>query len=227
MKRRLMSIFAAALMLGTVAADSATIKLPHDPDHAGALAIIGPDAGERGAFNIYMAALFQGTIYFRGLTTTSWTAYASGDFPVAQTVNLVGAPALVRVVDFDLAVLPGLSLYVGYGATQADMLSKSDHVAWIYTVPTVSDTTTTTETGATTTSTASTTTTTHAGGATDGPGLFKQYCNQCHTIDELAGRSKEEIVASIPRVPSKDFLKVLTDLELDAIADYTQHPDHY
>ena len=222
-----MSLFAIFLMLGAVAADSATIKLPHDPDHAGALAIIGPDAGERGLFNIYMAAIFQGTLFFRGATTTAWTPYTSGDFPVAQTVNLVGAPVLVRIVDFDLAELPGLSLYVGYGASQADMIAKTDHVAWIYTVPTLSNTTTTTATGATTTTTSNTTTTTHTGGSTDGPGLFRQYCNQCHTVDELAGRNPTEIIASIARNPAKDFLKVLTDLEIAAIGDYTEHPDHY
>ena len=224
MKRRLMALFAVFLLLGTVAADSATIKLTHS-DHAGTLAIIAPDADEKGQFNVYMAAQFQGKIFFRGSTTTSWSAYVSGAFPLAQTVTLTGAPQLVRLVDFDISDLPGLSLYLGYGASQADMLNKrADHLAWIYTVPGPPDATTT---GGTNTTTASTTTTTHASGGADGPGLFRQYCAQCHTIEEISGRGLAEIRASIARVPAKEALNALTDIELLALEDYTLHPDHY
>lgn len=95
---------------------------------------INPDASGAETVNLYMAAVYNGLIFFRGATTGEWTQYASGSFPVAATVTLAGTAMSVPVVDFDISALPGLVLYVGCGTSEAQLFTPG-HVHEIYTVP--------------------------------------------------------------------------------------------
>ncbi len=127
-------IASALLMMSAFAAHAASVVVGA-ASASGITATITPDSSERGAAKVYIAAVYGNNIYFRGATSQAWSQYAGGtDYPTAAAVTLTGAPLTVSVVDFDLASLPGLDLYVGYGFAASD-LSKAGHLAKIYTVP--------------------------------------------------------------------------------------------
>jgi len=209
MKKKLPRLTAALLMLGATASQGADLTLA-TADSRGVTASITPAAGESGIVNIYMAAVYNGTTFFRGPTTTAWSAYTSGDFPIAASVSLTGAPLTLTIADFDLSALPGLDLYVGYGVTPAD-LSKSNHVAKVYTVPTPSPTTTTaaatttTTTEATTTTVETTTTTTAVDQVFEGAIYFGNEKNNSWTIVSA-------IIATINGQGGVDTVKLGTSL---------------
>lgn len=131
--KKLLNIVATSLCLVAVSAHGASVTLG-TAGGSGVTASINPDATETGTVNVYMAAVYNGMVFFRGPATSAWTPYTSGSFPVATTVALGGAAKTVTVVDFDIASLPGLILYVAYGASQTD-LTLSGHLGAIYTVP--------------------------------------------------------------------------------------------
>ena len=198
--KKLPKLTAALLMLGAVTSQGATLTLA-TAGKGGVTATITPDAQEKGPVNIYMAAVYNGIPFFRGATTTSWSPYSSGDFPVAATANLGGSPLTLTIADFDLSALPGLDLYVGYGITSAD-LSKSNHVARVYSVPAA---TTTTTTEATTTTVETTTTTTAADQVFEGAIYFGNEKNNSWTIVSA-------IIATINGQGGVDTVKLGTSL---------------
>lgn len=131
--RPLRPLAAAILLAASFSSQAASIALGQ-ASSSGLTAIIKPDANESGNAGIYIAAVYAGNVYFRGAKTNDWSAYGGGSYPVAASASLVGSPLTITVVDFDLAPLPGLDVYVGYGVTVAD-LAKAGHLTKIYTVP--------------------------------------------------------------------------------------------
>jgi len=126
-------LIAAFLTLAAVPSQGASLTLAA-ANAGNVAATIAPDATEKGSVDIYMAALHKDIPYFRGPLTSDWNAYSSGTFPSTAKVSLTGKPITFTITNFDLSALPGLELYIGYGATEAD-LKKSGHVARVYTVP--------------------------------------------------------------------------------------------
>lgn len=103
---------------------------------AGVTAVIAPDAAEIGApTNIYIGAVWNGMLFMRNGGT--WTQQWTGSLPVALPDTSLSASKTVSVVDFDIAGLTGLDVYVGYGGSEAS-LTLPGHLAKIYTVPTQS-----------------------------------------------------------------------------------------
>lgn len=98
-------------------------------------ASIAPDASDVGKpANIWMGAIFQGVLYLRDGST--WTRHSGGPYPVATSIGKLLASNPVTVVDqLDISALAGLDLYVGYGASEQDMLSSPGKLAKIHTVP--------------------------------------------------------------------------------------------
>lgn len=90
----------------------------------------------RGVQNLYMGAMYNGSLYLRDLTTATvgWHLYTGGPFPVAGQVNMDG-PSVVTVTDFDISSLAGLELYVAHGVSESDALNTPGHLARVYTVP--------------------------------------------------------------------------------------------
>jgi len=205
MKKRLPGLTAALLMLGAATSQGANLTLA-TADSRGVTATITPDAGEGGTVNVYMAAVYNGIPFFRGATTNDWTPYTSGNYPIAATVNLTGSPQTLTIADFDLSALPGLDLYIGYGVTPAD-LSKSNHVARVYSVPAAATTTitTTTTTEATTTTVETTTTTTAVDQVFEGAIYFGNEKNNSWTIVSA-------IIATINGQGGVDTVKLGTSL---------------
>lgn len=130
---QLMRAAAVVMFLVSASAQGASVTLGA-AGPGGVSASINPDASESGTVNVYMAAVYNGLVFFRGATTATWTPYTSGSFPVATTLGLAGAAKSVTVVDFDISSLPGLIVYVGYGTSEAQ-LALPGHTAAIYTVP--------------------------------------------------------------------------------------------
>lgn len=126
-------LVAALLMLGACTAQAASVAIG-SASSSGVTAVITADASERGTAKLYVAVAYGGNLFFRGSSTSSWVGFTGGSFPDAGTLTLTGSAQTVTITDFDLSSLPGLDVYVGYGATVAD-LSKAGHLAKIYTVP--------------------------------------------------------------------------------------------
>lgn len=100
----------------------------------GISAVITPEAGESGTKFVFMGAIWNGHLYLRGPGTANWIDYTGGSFPIAGQVNLSSGPVNVTVTDFDISILHGADVYVGYGTSQFELL-LSGHLAKIYTVP--------------------------------------------------------------------------------------------
>jgi len=233
---KFLNLLAVLLLFVVFPAQGASVTLGK-ADKTGVTAIVTADPMETGTVNVYMAATYAGTILFRGAGSMAWTAWTGGSFPVAASVVLGGMPMTVSVIDADVSSLPGLDIYVAYGISEAQ-LSLPGHLGRIYSVPTPpltitttttvrATTTTSSSTTTTTTTTSSTTTTTLAAGSENGRLLFNEYCASCHTLEELAGSSAQQIRASIARRSSKNYLSILTDDQISAIEDYLLHPERY
>lgn len=114
---------AASVALGTASA-------------AGVTAIVKPDAAEIGVTtNVYIGAVWNGVLIMRNGGT--WVQSWAGPLPVALSNIYLSASHAVSVVDFDIASLTGLDVYVGYGGNEASLYLPG-HLAKIYSVPTPS-----------------------------------------------------------------------------------------
>jgi len=231
---KLLNLFAALLMVVAVSAHGASVTLGSSSNNV-ITATITPDTAESGTANVYMAALFNNTFFFRGATTIGWTPWTGGTYPIATTVSLGGGAKTVTVVDLDISIFPGLTVFVAYGKTEAE-LSLPGHLGLVYTVPTPVTTTTTTTTttqAPTTTTTATTTTTTSGGGSAQiarGKAVFNdpRFCIQCHSPIERAGRSAAQIQDSINgSVPAMSFLAALDASDIAAVAAYLADPANF
>jgi len=108
----------------------------------GVTAVLTTPSSEVGALtNVYMGAMWNGALFLRnggsGNGVGEWAAYTTGALPIAvANLTLAADSQTIPVINVDLAALPGLAIYVGYGASEAD-LSLPGHLALIYTVPSV------------------------------------------------------------------------------------------
>lgn len=124
-----------ALGLAANAALAASISLGA-AGTAGVTAIIAPDPTEINVpTNVYFGAVWNGMLFMRNGRT--WTQTWTGPLPVALPNMSLSASQTVPVVDFDIAGLTGLDVYVGYGGSEASLYLPG-HLARIYTVPTPS-----------------------------------------------------------------------------------------
>jgi len=100
---------------------------------AGVTAIIAPDAAEINVpTNVYIGAVWNGMLFMRNGGT--WIQQWTGPLPVALPNTSLSASQTVPVVDFDIAGLTGLDVYVGYGGSEAS-LTLPGHLGKIYTMP--------------------------------------------------------------------------------------------
>jgi len=123
----------AGLISTTVQAGSYTLGAVTS---AGFSATVLPDSTEVGkATNIYLFAVYNGVVFMRSTAASNWRLYTGGAYPIAATLSSAAASNTVSVVDFDISSLIGLDVYLGYGASDADVL-KPGHLFKIYTVST-------------------------------------------------------------------------------------------
>ncbi len=82
----------------------------------------GTYAGKTG--NIYVAALYQGSIYFHNGST--WVVWSNGAMPPYATGVALSQDRTVPIVkDMDVSGLKGLTVLVGYGENESDMMDNS------------------------------------------------------------------------------------------------------
>lgn len=92
-------------------------------------ATIQPDAADVGrSVNVWMAGNFQGAWYLRDGSV--WATYQGGPFPVAmRNVTLSASTPVTVVKGMDVTGFSGLQIYVGYGASEQDMLTSPGNLA--------------------------------------------------------------------------------------------------
>lgn len=95
-------------------------------------ATVQPDSSDIGKkANIWMGAIYGGTLFLRN--GASWAPYSGGAYPVAIGNTTLTASMPISVVSgYDVAQMLGLQLYLGYGATESDMLTSPGKMAQIY-----------------------------------------------------------------------------------------------
>lgn len=92
-------------------------------------ATIQPDAADVGrSVNVWMAANLQGTWYLRN--DSVWAPYLGGPYPVAlRNVTLSASTTVTVVRGMDVTGFSGMQMYVGYGASEQDMLTSPGKLA--------------------------------------------------------------------------------------------------
>lgn len=91
------------------------------------IAVSSADVGNPG--NFYLAALVGGALFFND--GTQWRAYAGGALPVYARGTLA-ARSIPVLAGLDVSSLVGTAVYVGYGVSEADLLSGK--YALVYTI---------------------------------------------------------------------------------------------
>lgn len=127
----LFALAAGPAWAGTIVAQSST-AVPRP-----SLAVrVQPDAGEIGQpLNFYVGALFQGLIFIKS-ADAGWRVWTPG-MPIPAFQSATGAAShTINVLDgsLDVSAYAGAKVYVGYGRTEAEMLSTPDHLQRVYTV---------------------------------------------------------------------------------------------
>lgn len=136
---RVVAVFSIVLAMFFVSSSEASIVVGQ-AGTGGVTAVIAPPSNEVGVLtNIYMGAMLDGALFMRnggsGSGVGEWAAYTTGALPIAvANLTLAADSQTIPVINVDLAALPGLAIYVGYGASEADLYSPG-HLALIYTVP--------------------------------------------------------------------------------------------
>jgi len=97
-------------------------------------ATIQPDSAEVGkTANIWMGALYGSSLFLRN--RENWAPYSIGALPIAvSSTTLSASMPLTVVTGLDVSLWPGLKLYLGYGASESDMLATPGKLAQIYPV---------------------------------------------------------------------------------------------
>lgn len=132
-------VLGSTLAMMSVPTFAASISLKQ-ADVSGVVATIVPDAGDMNLpANIWIGAVYNGTLFMRGTAYSAWSQHGEGALPIAQQVGSMPSSLEVMVANFDVSNLSGLDIYVGYGSTEGD-LAKNGHLAKIYTVPAMSGT---------------------------------------------------------------------------------------
>jgi hypothetical protein len=90
----------------------------------GKLTVATADVGTTGS--IYVALLAGGLLYFNN--GSAWVAANAGNgFPAFYTGALAATHSLVVLNDINVSSICGLPVYIGYGASVADMVAKGQY----------------------------------------------------------------------------------------------------
>lgn len=100
--------------------------------------LVPPSSDVGKTVNVWFGAVLNGLLYMRD--GSRWTLHRNGALPVAlQGIALAAINTLTIAENVDLATLPGIEVYVGYGSSESDMLNTPGHFAKVY--PTAQTTT--------------------------------------------------------------------------------------
>lgn len=92
-------------------------------------------AGEAGMkTNLYVGALYHGSVYLRGSQSDDLRLYQSGPLPVAVANYTLPESGIVPLLAADLSGFAGMDIYMGYGASERE-LALPGHLFKVYTVP--------------------------------------------------------------------------------------------